>query len=115
VSDSWAETTRQVIDRAGNRCEYCRMHQSLQGATFHVEHIIPHSMGGPNTVDNLALACPSCNLGKSNRVLVPDPDTGRDVPIFNPRADPLGRSFRVARGLEGSRPDADRSSNHRGA
>jgi hypothetical protein len=40
---SWAETVRQVEDRAQQRCEYCRMHQALQGATFHVEHIVPSS------------------------------------------------------------------------
>jgi HNH endonuclease len=87
VSESWAETTRQVFARAGNRCEYCRMHQSLQGATFHIEHIIPQSIDGLETADNLALACPSCNLGKSDRVRVPDPDTDREVPLFNPRRD----------------------------
>ena len=41
------ETLRLVSTRAGDRCEYCRMHQSLQGATFHVEHIVPRSRGGP--------------------------------------------------------------------
>jgi hypothetical protein len=30
------EVARLVALRAGDRCEYCRMHQSLQGATFHV-------------------------------------------------------------------------------
>lgn len=35
------EIVREVEARAGRRCEYCRMHQALQGATFHVEHIIP--------------------------------------------------------------------------
>jgi hypothetical protein len=93
VSDSWAETTRQVIARAGNRCEYCLMHQSLQGATFHIERIVPQSAGGPDTVDNLALACPSCNLGKSDRVRVPDPDTGQETPLFNPRVDRWGDHF----------------------
>jgi len=63
------------------------MHQSLQGATFHIEHINPQSAGGPDTDNNLALACVSCNLGKSNRVLVPDPETGQEVPLFNPRTD----------------------------
>jgi len=87
VSDSWAETTRQVIARAGNRCEYCRMHQALQGATFHIEHIVPSSAGGSDSADNLALSCPSCNLGKSNRVRVPDAQTDQDVPLFNPRTD----------------------------
>ena len=87
MSGSWAETTRQVIARAKNRCEYCLMHQSLQGATFHIEHVVPQSAGGPDTADNLALACPSCNLGKSDRVRVIDPQTEQEVPLFNPRAD----------------------------
>jgi hypothetical protein len=63
------------------------MHQSLQGATFHIEHIVPSSAGGSDGADNLALACPSCNLGKSNRVRVTDPQTEQEVPLFNPRAD----------------------------
>lgn len=63
------------------------MHQSLQGATFHIEHIVPQSAGGSDTADNLALSCPSCNLSKSNRVVVPDPQTNQEVPLFNPRTD----------------------------
>jgi 5-methylcytosine-specific restriction endonuclease McrA len=85
MSESWAETTRQVIARARDRCEYCRMHQSLQGATFHIEHVIPSSAGGSDLADNLALSCPSCNLGKSNRITVQDEQTKQDVPLFNPR------------------------------
>ena len=46
------------------------MHQSLQGATFHVEHIVPRCLGGLSKLENLAWACPSCNLHKSNRVEV---------------------------------------------
>lgn len=62
------------------------MHQSLQGASFHVEHAVPCSEGGSDDPANLCLACPSCNLHKSNRVTVIDPDTGQAVPLFNPRA-----------------------------
>ncbi len=40
VSVSWAERQRIVSARAGQRCEYCRMHQELQGAVFHVEHLV---------------------------------------------------------------------------
>jgi hypothetical protein len=69
------------------------MHQSLQGATFHVEHITPSSVGGADSDENLALACPSCNLGKSNRVVAPDPESGRDAPLFNPRLDHWGDHF----------------------
>jgi hypothetical protein len=63
------------------------MHQSLQGATFHVEHIVPRSRGGYSILENLAWACPGCNLCKSNRVEAHDPRTGRLVPLFNPRVD----------------------------
>lgn len=84
---SWAETVRQVTARAGERCEYCRMHQALQGASFHIEHINPQSAGGPDTPDNLALACPRCNLTKSDRLTAPDPETGNEVPLFHPRVD----------------------------
>ena len=51
---SRSELERQVEQPAAERCEYCRMHQSLQRATFHFEYIIPHSRGGPSQLDNLA-------------------------------------------------------------
>jgi hypothetical protein len=46
--------TRLVEQRAGGRCEYCRMHQALKGATFHVEHVIPTARGGSDEPENLA-------------------------------------------------------------
>jgi hypothetical protein len=91
---SWVEIERQVEQRAAGRCEYCRMHQSLQGATFHVEHILPRSLGGPSELDNLAWACPSCNLHKSNRVEIPFGDGNETVPLFNPRTDDSNDHFR---------------------
>jgi len=33
------ELLRTVRARARGRCQYCLMHESLQGATFHVEHL----------------------------------------------------------------------------
>jgi hypothetical protein len=91
---SWAEVIRQVEARAEGRCEYCRMHQSLQGGTFHVEHVVPRSHGGPSEPDNLALACPGCNLKKSDRIKAVDPDSGRDVRLFHPRRDRWADHFR---------------------
>ena len=82
---SKAELERQVEQRADNRCEYCRMHQSLQGASFHIEHIIPKSRGGVTELSNLAWACPGCNLHKSNRIEVPEPNSGITVELFHPR------------------------------
>ena len=91
---SRGEIDRHVQQRAAGRCEYCRMHQSLQGATFHVEHIIPRSRGGPSQLDNLAWSCPSCNLHKSNRVEAPSPDGDEMVALFNPRTDNWQDHFR---------------------
>jgi hypothetical protein len=63
------------------------MHQSLQGATFHFEHVVPLSRGGVTQSDNLAWACPSCNLAKAGRVEGVDTETGMTAPLFNPRLD----------------------------
>jgi hypothetical protein len=84
---SWVEISRLVETRAAGRCEYFRMHQALQGATFHIEHVIPSSRGGTSEEGNLAWACPGCNLRKSDRVEFLDPETGVDVPLFHPRKD----------------------------
>lgn len=80
-----SRTAASVETRAKGRCEYCCMHQSLQGASFHVEHILPRARGGSSDLDNLAWACPSCNLHKSDRIEAPDPQTGQPVPLFDPR------------------------------
>jgi len=82
-----------VKDRAAGRCEYCRMHQSLQGATFHVEHILPTAKGGLTELANLAWACPGCNLKKSDHTEVIDPMTGQIVRLFDPRRDVWSEHF----------------------
>ena len=83
-----ADESREFVTlRAGGRCEYCQMHQSLQGATFHLEHIIPRILGGSSELSNLALACPSCNLHKADRTSGANPSNGEVIPFFNPRQD----------------------------
>jgi hypothetical protein len=91
---SAAQVARQVEARAGGRCEYCGMHQALQGAAFHLEHILPQSRGGSFDAANLAWACPGCNLRKSDRTEAVDPQTGDKVAFFNPRADSWSEHFR---------------------
>lgn len=91
---SWGELVQRVEERAEGCCEYCRMHQALEGATFHVEHIVPSSRGGATDPDNLAWSCPGCNLRKSDRIEALDPDTGTIVPLFNPRNDCWPEHFR---------------------
>lgn len=63
------------------------MSELLQGATYHVEHVVPRSRGGTSDLVHLACACPSCNLRKAARVEVQDPATGRTSRLYNPRTD----------------------------
>jgi len=78
------ELSRAVRARAGTRCQYCLMHESLQGATFHIEHVIPQCQGGRSDLENLALACPGCNLHKASRITAIDPGSGEEVRLFHP-------------------------------
>jgi HNH endonuclease len=89
-----ATLRRQVIDRAGNRCEYCRLAQTSQEATFHIDHVVPVVGGGKTAVENLALACVSCSLRKGGRMLSRDPQTGEHVVLFNPRVESWPTHFR---------------------
>ncbi|MBI1832284.1 MAG: HNH endonuclease [Planctomycetes bacterium] len=84
---------RLVRRRAGDRCEYCRMHQYDDPAlTFHVEHIIAKQHGGSDSRSNLAWSCHKCNRAKGPNLsgLV-----GNDiVPLFHPRRQKWSRHFR---------------------
>lgn len=82
-----ATLLREVRDRARGICEYCRLPQRSQEATFHVDHIQPRTSGGATIVENLALACVTCSLRKAARVRARDPSTGRTVRLFHPRRD----------------------------
>jgi hypothetical protein len=82
-----ARLRRLVVQRSGDRCEYCHLSQAGQEATFHIDHVRPVTLGGLTAADNLALACVSCSLRKGGKQTAIDPDTGHEVPIFNPRLD----------------------------
>ena len=87
MKDIPAFLRRLVLRRAAGRCEYCRLAQAGQEATFHLDHIIPRTDGGATTADNLALACVSCSLRKGARRMVIDTQTGGAVNFFHPRQD----------------------------
>lgn len=80
-----AAIRRMVTQRAGNRCEYCRLSQTGQEARFHVDHIIPEIDGGLTDMDNLALACVSCSLRKGARQAAIDPVSRRLARLYHPR------------------------------
>src|SRR6266566_4286721 len=83
-----AATRIFVRERAGNRCEYCRLPQDAAPlVTFHVEHIVARQHGGAEDASNLALACHHCNLHKGTNLTGIDPEAGAVVVLFHPRRD----------------------------
>ena len=94
MSDVVSSLREEVTLRAAHRCEYCRLSQIGQEATFHMDHVIPRAVGGPTTADNLALACVSCSLRKWAHQMATDPESGEEVPIFNPRSQVWTEHFR---------------------
>jgi len=88
-----AKLRRFVIHRARGRCEYCRLAQVGQAATYHVDHIVPVSAGGPTKIGNLAWACVNCSLRKGARRAAVDPATGMMTMLFHPRRDKWHEHF----------------------
>ncbi|MES2464784.1 MAG: HNH endonuclease signature motif containing protein [Armatimonadota bacterium] len=84
-----------VAERAGNRCEYCRAPEQVFNFPFENEHIWPRSNGGDNSSENLALACESCNVFKSDATTAQDPVESVEVPLFHPRHDHWDEHFTV--------------------
>ena len=90
-----ASLQRRVRLRASDRCEYCRIAQAGQEATFHIDHVIPRASGGPTSLENLALACVSCSLRKAARTAAIDPHGGESAQLFHPRLDAWDDHFSV--------------------
>ena len=73
---------QQVAERANHRCEYCHAPEVVFNFPFEVEHIIPIAKQGKTDLDNLALACRSCNLRKSDRISGYLPDSNVEISFF---------------------------------
>jgi 5-methylcytosine-specific restriction endonuclease McrA len=55
---------QEVFDRDRGRCYMC--HRRLNPG-WHIEHVIPISAGGPDTLENVRASCPRCNLRKGTQ------------------------------------------------
>ena len=82
-----------VAERAQHRCEYCLAPEEFSNKEFQVEHIVPRARGGPETLDNLALACVRCNLSKAAAQAAQVGAGGETVGLFNPRLDDWSTCF----------------------
>ncbi len=54
----------RIYDEQSGCCAYCD--HPLFG-TFHVDHVTPLCRGGSDSAENIAVACPTCNLKKGKR------------------------------------------------
>jgi len=81
------ELANQVWERSGGICEYCHLPQAASRLRFHVEHIVARQHQGSTELENLAIACPRCNLHKGPNLAGIDPETGEKVWLFHPRRD----------------------------
>jgi hypothetical protein len=86
---------REVIRRAGKRCEYCLVHQDDVVARHQVDHVISVKHGGTTELSNLALSCLPCNRRKSSDIGAFDKQTGQFVRLFDPRGQSWADHFQV--------------------
>ena len=56
-----AELRRRIRAHFRDHCAYCRTPESLTVVIFEFEHILPRSLGGATSFENLCLSCPTCN------------------------------------------------------
>lgn len=54
-----------LLERESYCCIYCGIHASQ--AKMQIEHVIPKSKGGTDSLDNLVLSCNACNQAKGNQ------------------------------------------------
>ncbi len=81
-----SETRKRIVaERANECCEYCQSQARFATQSFSIEHILPVSKSGENSLDNLALSCQGCNNFKYNKTEAKDPISGESVLLFNPR------------------------------
>jgi hypothetical protein len=81
------DLARTVRERAGGRCEYCRIPQFAFPLPFQIDHILAEKHSGETLLSNLALACPHCNRYKGPNIAGVDPGSGELVRLFHPRID----------------------------
>jgi hypothetical protein len=80
-----AALRRLVIERAGNRCEYCLLPAQVALFPHEVDHVIALKHGGATVENNLAFACWRCNRHKGTDLGSFDPQTGVFSFLYHPR------------------------------
>ena len=61
----WRELREEVFRHYGRACSYCGYEDSVMT----IDHILPRSKGGDNSLENLLPACRKCNYSRGNRLV----------------------------------------------
>ena len=61
----YADKKAYLLERENYACIYCGIHASK--AKMEIEHVIPRSRGGTDSLNNLVLACNACNQAKGSQ------------------------------------------------
>lgn len=85
---------QRVMAEWRNQCAYCHTQTSITGARPVMDHILPEAAGGQTVLENLCMACHSCNEFKGAQVEAQDPLTGERTPLFHPRRQQWDEHFR---------------------
>lgn len=86
------ELRKFVAKRAEYRCEYCCAYERH---SFLIEHIISLKHGGKSEAENLAFACPLCNINKGSDIATIIDSPNHPIRFFNPRTDLWDNHFNV--------------------
>lgn len=63
------ELSLEVLDRDEWMCYYCGENlREVPAGERHIDHFIPKSKGGTNSIENLVTSCSHCNLSKNDRM-----------------------------------------------
>lgn len=60
----WREMREQVFAIYGKQCHYC----GYEDPVMTVDHILPRSRGGDNSLENLIPACRKCNYSRGDKM-----------------------------------------------
>lgn len=93
-----AALERLVRQRAGGRCEYCRLPRASTQAPFEIDHVIARKHRGPTTAGNLAVSCYYCNAHKGPNLTGRDTATGKMTRLYHPRRHKWHYHFRFEGG-----------------
>ena len=104
------EERRRIIDHYGRNCVFCGIplvskeiqiaikivypealpwggtnpdqHAAFQCLWMQFDHVLPHSHGGDNSIENVVVTCAPCNYGRGDRTL-------NEVGLIDPRTAPI--------------------------